>query len=78
MNEKGEIFKVEGYYINKHGHVKGNLVFSKQYLKFEPIHCPENEPVSNQNIILSRLCSDVIDLKVVLKLNIKYIELFAG
>lgn len=50
--EKGEILKVEGYYINKLGHIKGNLVFSKQYLKFEPIHCPENEPVSNQNIIL--------------------------
>lgn len=29
-------------------------------------------------IILSRLCSDVIDLKVVLNLNIKYIELFSG
>lgn len=50
--EKGEILKVEGYYINKLGHIKGNLVFSKQYLKFEPIHCPENDPVSNQNIIL--------------------------
>ena len=50
--EKGEILKVEGYYINKLGHIKGNLVFSKQYLKFEPINCPENDPVSNQNIIL--------------------------
>ena len=50
--EKGGILKVEGYYVNKLAHIKGNLVLSKQYLKFEPIHCPENEPVSNQNIIL--------------------------
>jgi hypothetical protein len=50
--EKGETLKVEGYYVNKLAHIKGNLVFSKQYLKFEPIQCPENEPVSNQNVIL--------------------------
>jgi hypothetical protein len=50
--EKGGILKVEGYYVNKIAHIKGNLVFSKQYLKFEPNHCPENEPVSNHILIL--------------------------
>jgi hypothetical protein len=35
--EKGGILKVEGYYVNKLAHIKGTLIFNKQYLKFEPV-----------------------------------------
>ena len=36
-HEKGGILKVEGFYVNKLAHIKGTLIFSKQYLKFEPL-----------------------------------------
>jgi hypothetical protein len=49
--EKGGTLKVEGYYVNKLSHIKGNLIFEKQYLKFEPIDCPENAPVIHHYLI---------------------------
>jgi hypothetical protein len=36
-HEKGGILKVEGFYVNKLAHIKGNLIFNKKYLKFEPL-----------------------------------------
>lgn len=43
--DKKDTLKIEAYYVNKIAQVKGYLIFTKSYMKFEPTPCPENKTV---------------------------------
>ncbi len=43
--ERKDELKTEGYYVNKLAQVKGNIIFTPTHLKFEPVHCEENQTV---------------------------------
>jgi hypothetical protein len=43
INEKGIGFKTEAFYCTKISQVKGILTLSTNYMKFDPIECPEND-----------------------------------
>lgn len=53
--EKGFGFKTEAFYCTKISQVKGTLLINTQYMKFEPLECPENDIfVTFASLTLSR------------------------
>lgn len=43
--EKSEVLRTDAFYFTKIAAVKGILRFTKDYMYFEPISCPENDTV---------------------------------
>lgn len=70
LYEKGEIMKTDGYYVTKAAQVKGLLIFSKEYLKFEPVKCPENDSVRLVCLTcLFKLKDDVASFSLIIDYN---------